>query len=74
MCVLNHSVFLQSESDGSVVMKMEFGDEDAETGDSQAMGLAARLAKKVKKEPKEKGAERKELYYHVYDHLQLCSI
>ncbi|KAF7704937.1 DNA topoisomerase 2-alpha [Silurus meridionalis] len=45
---------LKSESDGSVVMKMEFGDEDADAGGSQEMGLAARLTKKVKKEPKEK--------------------
>ncbi|TTY54605.1 DNA topoisomerase 2-alpha [Bagarius yarrelli] len=46
---------IKSESDGSVVMKMEFGDEDA--GDSQEMGLAARLTKKVKKEPKEKASK-----------------
>lgn len=48
-------MFWQSEKDGSVVMKMEFGDEEAEAGDSPEMGLAARLTKKVKKEPKEKG-------------------
>ncbi|XP_062859298.1 DNA topoisomerase 2-alpha [Trichomycterus rosablanca] len=48
----------KSESDGSVVMKMEFGDEDGEAGgDSQEVGLAARPAKKVKKEPKEKASK-----------------
>ncbi|XP_053496302.1 DNA topoisomerase 2-alpha [Ictalurus furcatus] len=41
------------ESDGSgVVMKMEFG--GGEDEDLQEMGLAARLTKKAKKEPKEK--------------------
>ncbi|XP_027032692.1 DNA topoisomerase 2-alpha isoform X2 [Tachysurus fulvidraco] len=48
---------VKSEKDGSVVMKMEFGDEDADAGDSPEMGLAARLTKKVKKEPKEKGSK-----------------
>lgn len=39
-----------------MVMKMEFEDEDG--GDSQDLGLAARLTKKVKKEStKEKGTE-----------------
>lgn len=42
------------ESDGSgVVMKMEFG--GGEDEELQEMGLAARLTKKAKKEPKEKG-------------------
>ncbi|KAF4084599.1 hypothetical protein AMELA_G00108020 [Ameiurus melas] len=44
-----------SESDGgSVVMKMEFGGGGEEDEDLQEMGLAARLTKKAKKEPKEK--------------------
>lgn len=46
-------------------MKMEFGDEDAEAGDSQEMGLAARLTKKVKKEPKEKGSDGKGSMLHI---------
>ncbi|KAK3529180.1 hypothetical protein QTP70_019422 [Hemibagrus guttatus] len=46
---------LKSDSDGSVVIKMEFGDEEAE--DSPEMELAARLTKKVKKEPKERGSK-----------------
>ncbi|XP_036429083.1 DNA topoisomerase 2-alpha [Colossoma macropomum] len=46
---------VKSEGDGGVVMKMEFEDEE---GDPQEMGLAARLTKKVKKEPaKEKGSK-----------------
>lgn len=35
-------------------MKIEFSDD----GDLEEMGLAARLSKKVKKEPKEKGIRR----------------
>lgn len=54
MCLIP-CLFLQSESDSSEVMKLEFGDEDAE--EPQEIGLAARLTKKVKKDPKERGTE-----------------
>ncbi|XP_017548359.1 DNA topoisomerase 2-alpha isoform X2 [Pygocentrus nattereri] len=46
---------VKSESDGGVVMKMEFEDEEV---DPQEVGLAERLTKKVKKEAtKEKGSK-----------------
>lgn len=74
VCVcLSKPLFLQSESDGSVVMKMEFGGEDEEAGDSPEMGLAARLTKKVKKEPKDKGTERKCIMILESVHLESCN-
>ncbi|XP_072523094.1 DNA topoisomerase 2-alpha [Salminus brasiliensis] len=46
---------VKSESDGSVVMKMEFEDEDAEPHE---VGLAARLTKKGKKESTKEKASK----------------
>lgn len=68
---LSQLLFLQSENDGSVVMKMEFGDEEA--GDSPEMGLTALLTKKVKKEPKDKGTERKCITILESVHLESCN-
>lgn len=76
---LKHIVFLQSDSEGSLVMKMEFGDEETEAGDLLETGLAARLSKKPKKEPKEKGIRRKmysfvKIGFHFRTSLQFQSV